>query len=316
MQIGVDFGGTKLEVAALDHQGRFMARRRTPNPGVYELAIEAICDLISDIEAETGKTGTVGVGLPGSVSRRSQTMRNANSTWLNGRSFREDFERALQREIRMANDANCLALSEASDGATQGAEVAFAVILGTGCGGGLTVKGGLVEGFNGIAGEWGHNPLPWANAEEVHGPECWCGKEGCLETWISGPGMARDYRQSTGETLDAAAIAEAARAGDAAAQAAVDRLIDRLGRAIAVVCNIVDPDVIVVGGGLSNIEDIYERAPEIVRRYVFSDAWDAKIVPAKWGDSSGVRGAARLWPVKTETGLSARNKAAIAASRS
>jgi fructokinase len=296
MQIGVDFGGTKIEVAALDREGHFLARTRAPNPGRYDAAIETICSLVSDIEVQLGRSGTVGVGAPGSISLRSRTMRNANSIWLNGRSFREDLAAALNREIRVANDANCLALSEASDGATHGAAVTFAIILGTGCGGGLTVDGKLIEGANRIGGEWGHTPLPWVSAGEAQGPLCWCGKRGCLETWISGAGFARDYREATNADLAAKDIIAAARSGDAPATAAFERYIDRLGRAIAVVCNIIDPEVIVLGGGLSNVPEIYQRTPEVVARYVFSDEWRTRIVPARWGDASGVRGAARLWP--------------------
>lgn len=296
MQIGVDFGGSKIEVAALDGQGRFLARSRAPNPGKYDEAIDVICSLVAGVEHDLECRGTVGVGAPGSVSVASRRMRNANSIWLNGRNFREDLSAALARDIRIANDANCLALSEATDGATQGAAVTFAVILGTGCGGGLTVDGKLIEGANRIGGEWGHTPLPWVNAGEMDGPECWCGKRGCLETWISGTGFARDFRQVSGRELTAEEIVAAGLAGDREAAAAFDRYIDRLGRSIAVVCNIIDPEVIVLGGGLSNVPEIFERTPEVVSRYVFSDEWRTRFVPAKWGDSSGVRGAARLWP--------------------
>lgn len=296
MQIGVDFGGTKIEAAALDEEGRFLARRRRSNPGNYEEAIAAIGDLVSGLEAELGGTGTVGVGAPGSISLQSKAMRNANSVWLNGRRFREDLSAALERDVRLANDANCLALSEATDGAATGVEVAFAVILGTGCGGGLTVGGRLIEGANGIGGEWGHTPLPWADESETPGPTCWCGKRGCLETWISGMGVARDYEAATGDRLTAEAVIQAARTGAPAAAAALDRFIDRLSRSIAVVCNIIDPEIVVLGGGLSNIPEIYTRAPSIIAQHVFSDNWATKLAPAKWGDSSGVRGAARLWP--------------------
>jgi fructokinase len=222
-------------------------------------------------------------------------MRNANSVWLNGRDFRSDLAAALGREIRMANDANCLALSEVVDGAASGSRVAFAVILGTGCGGGLVVNGQLIEGAHGVGGEWGHIPLPWPKAEELDAPQCWCGQRSCLETWVSGSGLQRDFTKLTGRTLDGEAIVRAARAGDAHAALTFDRYIDRLARGLAVICNIVDPDTIVLGGGLSNVSELYERVPQIVRAHVFSDTWSARIVPAKWGDSSGVRGAARLW---------------------
>ena len=296
IQIGVDFGGTKIEAAALAPDGRFLARVRVPNPGDYDSALVTVRDLVQRVEAEVNGTGTVGVGLPGSISPRTGLMRNANSTYLNGRTFREDLSAVMGREVRVANDANCLALSEAVDGAVRGAKVAFAIIVGTGCGGGLVVDGQLVEGANGIGGEWGHMPLPWPSAAENPGPKCWCGQHGCLETWVSGTGFQRDYAESEGgQALIGEAIIQAARRGEPAAQAAFDRLIGRLGRAIAVVCNLVDPDAFVIGGGLSNAGELFERLPGAVRPYVFSDAWEAKIVPAQWGDSSGVRGAARLW---------------------
>jgi len=296
IRIGVDFGGTKIEAAALDADGRFLARVRVPNPGAYDEALVTVRNLIEQVETEIGGTGTVGVGLPGSISPRTGLMRNANSTYLNGRTFREDLSAVMGREVRVANDANCLALSEAVDGAVQGAKVAFAIIVGTGCGGGLVVDGKLVEGANGIGGEWGHMPLPWPSEAENPGPKCWCGLHGCLETWVSGTGFQRDYAAAAGgQALTGEAIIQAARGGESAAQAAFDRLISRLGRAIAVVCNLIDPDAFVIGGGLSNVGELFERLPEAVRPYVFSDSWEAKIVPARWGDSSGVRGAARLW---------------------
>ena len=296
IRIGVDFGGTKIEAAALAPGGGFLARVRVPNPGNYDDALATVRDLVDRVEAEAGTTGTVGVGLPGSISPRTGLMRNANSTYLNGRTFREDLSAAMGREIRVANDANCLALSEAVDGAVQGAKVAFGIIVGTGCGGGLVVDGQLVEGANGIGGEWGHMPLPWPSEAESPGPTCWCGLQGCLETWVSGTGFQRDYAEAEGgRALTGPAIIEAARRGEPAAMAAFDRLIGRLGRAIAVVCNLLDPDAFVIGGGLSNVTELFERLPGAVRPFVFSDAWEAKIVPALWGDSSGVRGAARLW---------------------
>ncbi len=295
IQVGVDFGGTKIEVAALDESGRFLSRLRAANPGNYDDAIRVVCDLVAQAEAQAGGQGTVGVGTPGSISPRTGLIRNANTVWLNGRKFREDLSQALRREVRMANDANCLALSEAKDGAAAGMRVAFAVILGTGCGGGLAVDGRLVEGANGIGGEWGHIPLPWCAPEETPGPKCWCGKRGCLETWISGSGLQRDYMQATGRQLEGQAIVETARRGEAAASAALERYIDRLGRAMAGICNVVDPDAFVLGGGMSNVTELYERLPAVIREYVFSDTWEARIVPAQWGDSSGVRGAARLW---------------------
>lgn len=295
IQIGVDFGGTKIEAAALDASGRFLSRGRVPNPGSYDAAIEAVRGLIEQAEQEAGAEGTIGIGSPGSISPRTGLMRNANSTFLNGRSFREDLERALGREVRMANDANCLALSEAVDGAAAGARVAFGLILGTGCGGGLVVDGQIVEGANGIGGEWGHVPLPWPSEDEYPGPDCWCGQRGCLETWISGSGLRRDHAARTGDNLDGPAIVQASRRGDRAARASFESYVDRLARAIAMLANIVDPDAFVLGGGMSNVEELYELLPAAVRRHTFADAWDARIVQARWGDSSGVRGAARLW---------------------
>jgi len=296
IRIGVDFGGTKIEAAALDPDGRFLARLRVPNPGDYDQALATVRDLIERVEAEAGSAGTVGIGLPGSISPRTGLMRNANSTYLNGRTFREDLSGVMGREVRVANDANCLALSEAVDGAVAGAKVAFAIIVGTGCGGGLVVNGQLVEGANGIGGEWGHMPLPWPSEAENPGPTCWCGQRGCLETWVSGTGFQRDYAEAPGgRQITGEAIVQASRRGEPAASAAFDRLISRLGRAIAVVCNLIDPDAFVIGGGLSNVPELFERLPGAVRPYVFSDRWEAKIVPAQWGDSSGVRGAARLW---------------------
>lgn len=296
IRIGIDFGGTKIEAAALDADGAFLARLRTPNPGDYDAAIRDVRGLIAQVEREIGAVGTIGIGTPGSISPRTGLMRNANSTYLNGRAFREDLEAALERPVRMANDANCLALSEAVDGAAAGARVAFAVIIGTGCGGGLVVDGRIVEGANGIAGEWGHIPLPWATAAEHPGPACWCGQHGCLESWVSGTGFRRDHCERTGQHLDGAEIIAAMRAGDAAAAATFAAYVDRLGRALALIANLVDPDSFVLGGGMSNVTEIYDALPAAIGRYTFSDGWSAQIVPARWGDSSGVRGAARLWP--------------------
>lgn len=295
IQIGVDFGGTKVEAAALDAQGAVLAKARVPNPGDYDKALRVVRDLVSGLEGKLGARGAVGVGAPGSISPTTGVMRNANSLYLNGRRFREDLSQALGRPVRLANDANCLALSEAVDGAAAGARVVFAIILGTGCGGGLVVDGHLVEGGNGIAGEWGHIPLPWPTAEEREGPRCWCGQQGCLEMWVSGTGLQRDFRHVTGLNRSGEEIIDAWRSGDPAAGAAFDRLMDRLGRAVAVLCNIVDPDAIVLGGGLSNVPEVTERLPGLVAGRVFSDRWSARIKPALWGDASGVRGAARLW---------------------
>ncbi|MFT4912869.1 MAG: fructokinase [Brevundimonas sp.] len=297
MQIGVDFGDTKIEAAALDGDGGFLARLREPNPGTYDAALATVVRLVERIERDLGRRGSIGLAVPGSVSPTTGRMRNANSTWLNNRPFREDLEAALGRPVRLANDANCLALSEAVDGAASGAAVVFAVIIGTGCGGGLVVNGQLVPGANGLAGEWGHVALPWPTAEELPGPACWCGLHGCLETWISGTGFQRDHTAMTGQVLRAEAIVAAAGAGDRDATASMDRYADRLARALAMVINLVDPDVVVMGGGLSNIADLYPRVTAAVDRHAFADSLVTRIVPARWGDSSGVRGAARLWPV-------------------
>jgi fructokinase len=294
IQIGVDFGGTKIEAAALNEGGDFIARLRKPNPGSYEGAMETICALVYEIESVAGAVGTVGVGVPGSISPRTGVMRNANSVWLNGRHFKEDLGSALDRPIRIANDANCFALSEVVDGAAQGSNIAFAVILGTGCGGGLVVNANLIEGAHGIAGEWGHIALP-QTAGETENPECWCGQRGCIETWISGRGLERDFLTTHRKSCTAEEIIGLMRGGDAQSRLTFDRYVHRLGRALSIMCNIADPDTIVFGGGLSNVSEIYSALPALIHSYVFSDVWNAKLVPARWGDSSGVRGAARLW---------------------
>lgn len=303
LYIGVDFGGTKIEAAALSDRGDVLARWREPNPGDYDAALRLVKNLIARVEAEARQThpdlanapASIGIGSPGSVSPRSGLMRNSNSLYLNGRTFREDLEATLDRPVRLANDANCLALSEAIDGAAARASSVFAIIVGTGCGGGVVVNGQLVNGANGIAGEWGHMPLPWPQPAEYPGPKCWCGQHGCLETWVSGTGFARDFQQTTGRDLKGEEIITAMRSGDAEAKAAFEALLSRLGRGMAAIVNILDPDVFVFGGGLSNVPEIYDALPGLIRPYVFSDGWDAKLAPARWGDSSGVRGAAYLW---------------------
>ena len=302
MRIGIDFGGTKIEAVGLDADGAILARKRVPNPGNYDAAIEAVADLVGFIEQEAGRTGAIGMGTPGSQSPRTGLMRNSNSVYLNGRRFGDDLQARLGRPVRLANDANCLALSEATDGAAAGAKVAFAIIIGTGCGGGLVVDGSLVEGVGGVAAEIGHISLPWPSAAEAPGPKCWCGLNGCLETWVSGSGLQRDHLERTGQALGAPDIVAAARAGEAASVESLDRYVDRLGRAIAAITNLVDPDVFVLGGGMSNVGELYERLPAVVARYAFSDHWAGRIAPAVWGDASGVRGAARLWPLDTEQG--------------
>ncbi len=295
MQLGIDFGGTKIEAAALDDQGRFLARIRQPNPGGYDVAMDTLARLIAQVEAEAGPARSIGLAIPGSPSPRTGLIRNANSVYLNGRPFQQDLEAYLQRPVRLANDANCLALSEATDGAGAGHGSVFGVILGTGCGGGLVINGQLVEGAHGVAAEIGHISLPWPSAEEAGATDCWCGLKGCLETWVSGSGFQRDHAVTTGRDWKAQTIIEAARAGDAAAAGALDLYIHRLGRALAMVVNLVDPQVFVLGGGMSNVAELYERLPAVVQAHVFSDHWQGLILPARWGDSSGVRGAARLW---------------------
>jgi fructokinase len=286
IRIGVDFGGTKIEAAAIDADGRFLARVRAASPPDYAAALDAVREVVDEAERQAGaRAAAVGVGGPGSVSPANGLMRNANSTHLNGRPFPQDLQRVLARPVRYANDADCLALSEARDGAAAGAEVVFAAILGTGCGGGVVAGGRLIGGRNGFAGEWGHTPLPWPTAEEHPGPACWCGRRGCLELWVSGPGFARD----AGQPAEAAA-----RAGGPA----LDRYVGRLARGLAVVCDLIDPDVIVLGGGLSNIDGLYERLPREIAPHVFSDTFTTPVRKALHGDSSGVRGAAWLWPLE------------------
>lgn len=295
MRIGVDFGGTKIEAAALDSSGAFVSRIREPNPGSYDAALALVAALIARVESEAGPAQSVGLAIPGSPSPRTGLIRNANSTYLNGRRFGRDLEAVLDRPVRLANDANCLALSEAVDGAGAGAASVFGVIIGTGCGGGLVLDGGLIEGAHGVAAEIGHISLPWPSADEAPGPACWCGLNGCLETWVSGTGFQRDHEATTGRAWKAQAVVEAARGGDAGAAMALERYIDRLGRALAMVVNLADPEIFVLGGGMSNVSELYDRLPDTVARHAFSDHWDGRIVAARWGDSSGVRGAARLW---------------------
>ena len=296
IRIGVDFGGTKIEAAALDEAGVFRARVRAPNPRAYGAALGVVAHLVGEVERQAGATGPIGVGSPGSISRRSGTIRNANSIWLNGRRFKEDLERVLERPIRLANDANCFALSEAIDGAAKGAHVVFGAILGTGCGGGLVIGGQALMGHNAIAGEWGHTPLPWPGPADEPPLTCWCGRQNCLELFISGTGLEQDHLRQTGRTWTAQQVVERARAGEAEPAATFDRYIDRLGRALAVLVDIVDADAIVFGGGMSNVAELYERVPAIVAERIFSDAFETPIRPALHGDSSGVRGAAWLWP--------------------
>jgi fructokinase len=295
VRIGIDLGGTKIEAIAIDGEAELL-RRRVPAPRAgYEATIAAVRDLVTSIEAELGATGTVGVGIPGALSTVTGLVKNANSTWLIGHALDRDLERLLARPIRMANDANCFALSEATDGAARGAHTVFGVILGTGTGGGIVVNGRIVEGRQRIAGEWGHNPLPWPDDSERPGPSCYCGRSGCIETFLSGPALAATYAEIAGRSADPAAVSALAGAGDAGANRAMELYESRLARALASVINVLDPDVIVLGGGVSNIARLYTRVPPLLKAFVFSDSADTPIVAALHGDSSGVRGAAWLW---------------------
>jgi fructokinase len=296
IRLGVDLGGTKIEAVALDAAGRELARKRVATPcGDYARTLQAIVDLVVVIERDAGTGGTVGIGTPGAVSARTGRMKNCNSTWLNGQPLREDVEAALGRPVRIANDANCFALAESVDGAARGARIVFGVILGTGVGGGIVVDGRVLEGANAIAGEWGHNPMPWPRDDERPGPACYCGRAGCIETLLSGPGLAADHRRTTGEVLTSEAIVDRAAAGDAGCEATLARYEERLARALAHVINIVDPDVIVLGGGLSNIARLYANVPRLWTPYVFSDEVATRLSRNAHGDSGGVRGAAWLW---------------------
>lgn len=297
MRIGVDVGGTKTEVIALSHEGDELIRRRTPTPhGDYQATLDSICRLISDVEEAVRQTASIGVAIPGTISTATGLVKNANSTWLNGRPLGHDLARQLGRPVRFANDANCFALSEATDGAAAGAQSVFGVIIGTGTGGGLVIGGQVHVGANAIAGEWGHNPLPWPRAEEWPGPPCYCGRTGCIETFLSGPGLSRDFERRTTHAVPPAEIVARAEAGDLAACMCLDRYEDRFARATASVINVVDPEVIVLGGGLSHIERLYAAVPNRWSAFVFSDIVTTRLVKARHGDSSGVRGAAWLWP--------------------
>ncbi len=293
VSIGIDLGGTKIEAIALDAKGRERARRRIPTPkDGYEAVLAAIADLVRQVEAEAGGADSIGIGTPGSPSPRTGLIRNSNSQWLNGRPVMDDLERLLGRPLRIANDADCFALSEATDGAGAGANIVFGVILGTGVGAGIAVGGKLLQGANGIAGEWGHNPLPWPQDGERPGPDCYCGRRGCIETWLSGPGLAADHLRVTGEALTPEQIVAAAEAGNAAAEQSLRRYEERLARALAHVINVVDPHVIVLGGGMSKLDRLYANVPALWSRYIFSDVVLTRLVPPRYGDSSGVRGAA------------------------
>ena len=324
LRFGIDLGGTKIELIAFDGNGHEILRRRVPTPqDDYLATVAAVAALVHQAESELGQRGSIGIGTPGAISPASGLMKNCNSTCLNGQPLQEDLERALNREVRLANDANCFALSEAVDGAAAGAATVFGVILGTGVGGGVVVRGHVLHGANAIAGEWGHSPLPyfqfaraqadrastgqhpatgedilhpWPSPRELDAaPACYCGKRGCIETWLSGPALAADHVRYGGEALPAHEIAQLANAGYGPCSATLARYEERLARALAGVVNLIDPDVIVLGGGLSNIARLYDTVPRLWPRYVFSDRIDTKLVPPQYGDSSGVRGAAWLW---------------------
>jgi fructokinase len=295
MRIGIDLGGTKIEGIALDAGGRTLARRRVDTPrDDYTRTLEAIVGVVSHLEREADARGTVGIGIPGAITPAG-VVKNANSVWLIGKPLGADLERRLGRSVRLMNDANCFSLSEASDGAAAGAASVFGVILGTGVGGGIVIDGRPHVGANLIGGEWGHNPLPWPSPDELPGPPCYCGQAGCIETWCSGPGLANDHARVAGNTLDARAIVRAAGDGDASARATLERHHDRLARGLASVINVLDPEVIVLGGGVSNVPGIVEAVAERLPRWAFSDTVVTRVVRHMHGDASGVRGAAWLW---------------------
>ncbi len=299
LRIGIDLGGSKIAAVAMLGDGRVVAERRSPTPaGDYRAVIAALASHVSDIETKAGLEGTVGIAMPGSISPATGLVQNANSTWLNGRDFAADLEGALARPVRLANDANCFALSEAVDGAGRHARLVFGVILGTGCGGGVVFNRTALLGRHHIGGEWGHNPLPWAGPEEAPGPPCWCGKQGCIELWVSGSGMERDHCAVTGLALSAVDIEQAGQRGARAAAASLDRHADRLARALAHVVNILDPDVIVLGGGLSKMPHLYDVLPGLIAPHVFADHCRVEVRRPVHGDASGARGAAWLWPAE------------------
>jgi len=295
IRFGIDLGGTKIELIALDETGRERRRERVATPqGDYQGTVLAVAQLVDDAEKALGERGIVGIGTPGALSLRTGYLRNSNSVCLNGQPILQDLQQALGRPIRMANDANCFALSEATDGAAAGADCVFGVIVGTGTGAGIVVHGQVLTGANAIAGEWGHNPLPWPLDDERPGPACYCGKHACIETFLSGPGMSADHRRQSGALLAPAEIVQRAAKGDAGCEATLARYEDRMARSLAHVINILDPDVIVLGGGMSNIARLYQNVPRLWGAYVFSDHVATRLVPPLFGDSSGVRGAAWL----------------------
>jgi len=296
IRLGIDLGGTKIEIIALAKDGRELLRRRVATPKEdYRGILDGIARLVAEAESVLGEHGSVGIGTPGSISTATGLLRGSNSLCLNGKPIRSDLEALLRRPVQITNDANCFALSEATDGAAAGAATVFGVIVGTGCGGGVVIDGRVLTGANAIAGEWGHNPLPAPRGTESPGPPCYCGRRGCIEQFLSGPALARDYGESGGAAITAREIAERASAGEGLAEAALSRYEERLARALGSIINVIDPDVVVLGGGVSNIERLYERVPQLWAPYVFSDRIATRLVRAKHGDSSGVRGAAWLW---------------------
>ena len=295
MRFGIDIGGTKIETAILSDSGEFLLRERVNTPDNYKELLESMEKAVANASAETGYTGPIGICMPGSVSKKTGLIQGANATFLNGKDFQKDLQACLNRPIRLSNDANCFALSEAIEGAGIGSSVVFGVIIGTGCGGGIVVNNQLVSGVNGIAGEWGHTPLPWPVENEFDNHTCWCGKTGCLETYISGTALEKDYERFAGTPKSGKEIVADCAKGDIVAEAVLQALEDRIGRGLAMVINILDPDVVILGGGLSNIERLYKNIPQKWPGYVFSDAISTKLLKPKYGDSSGVRGAALLF---------------------
>jgi fructokinase len=296
MRIGIDLGGTKIAAVALGARGEELHRARVATPRSYEATLDAIAQLVADAERASGERGTVGIGIPGAISPATGLVKNANSVWLIGNDLVGDLARRVDRPVRAMNDANCFALSEAADGAAAGAEIVFGAILGTGVGGGIVVRGEVIDGASRIAGEWGHNPLPWPTDDERPGPPCYCGQHGCIETFCSGPGLERDHARVTGQSLSGSAIGRAVEAGDAPADATLRRYVSRLARGLATVINVLDPHVIVLGGGVSNLPGLPERVTVELAEWVFTDQVAARVVRNRWGDASGVRGAAWLWP--------------------
>jgi fructokinase len=298
VRIGIDLGGSKIEFVALERDGRELHRHRVATPrNDYDGTVRAVKSGVELIETKLQRSATVGLGIPGTISGTTHNVKNANSTWLNGRPFDRDLGSALGREVRCANDANCLAVSEATDGAGAGKHIVFAVILGTGCGGGIAFDGRVHNGRNGVAGEWGHTTLPWMRADEYPGPDCYCGRQGCLETWISGTGLEADYHRATNSVRKGKEIIAAMEAGEAEATACLDRYEDRLTRGLAGIINVLDPDVVVLGGGVSQVPRLYRNVPQRLKEYVFGREADTPVLAAKHGDASGVRGAAWLWPL-------------------